>query len=579
MTKSTTLSWDAASRLTDSFQKLPRQKLIEMARNKRWFHDFQFPDYRTGSIVYPEDIPANYHLLPIFDLLSRIKLDGANVLDIGTYDGLCAISAAASRAKHVDATCQFDLDRFRIARALSGVDNLAYHPNCDLRDIETEAPGAHYDIIIASAMMHHLTSPIELFFTSRKLLKAGGELIVESLIVPDSKIGLTLNTLREDPVFGVPTLWLPSIQALLGMLELSCFDVCEVINLTGGRALREPNYDRVTVRAHASTPKTKSSNTKLAEFHSKLDIYSGLDFDELRNQSESGKSNAQPPTQRIISIWKDRPKAPFHPSVPLKRPPAPPSLRVAGIRDFQNFKTRWPDSDLSWDDVSLLALNYPGEQMPEGMRWGLKQCGYLFVLDAIENLGATNVLELGPGFNTYLENKLRPQIKLDSIDSPGFYKPEVFNAIKSIPRRGSYFQGLLGHSSLLPSEHYDACVSVSALEHVPYSEINKIAEHLFTVVRPGGWSIHSIDARVTDLDKTATRWYDALSRAGFELPDVQTENLFIGTLKQGGPLLESNPILFRFHYGYQKDLWARDQRSANIETSGTLLVCAQRSPD
>lgn len=579
MTKSTSLSWDSASRLTDNFQNLPRHELIAIAKKQRWFHDFQFSDYRTGSIVYPEDIPVNYHLLPIFDLLGRERLAGANVLDIGTYDGLSAISAAASGAKHVDATCQFDLDRFRIARALSGVDNLAYHPSCDLRDIESEAPSDHYDIIIASAMMHHLTSPIELFFASRKLLKTGGELIVESLIVPDSETGLTLNTLREDPVFGVPTLWLPSIQALLGMLELTCFDVCEVINLTGGRALREPNYDRVTVRARASSPKTNSSNTKLAEFHTKLDVYGGLNFAELRHQSGSERSDAQPPTQRIISIWKDRPEAPFHPSDPLKRPPAPPSLRAAGIRDFQNFKTRWPDADISWDDVSLLALNYPGEQMPEGMCWGLKQCGYLFVLDAIETLGATNILELGPGFNTYLEDKLRPQIELDSIDSPGFYKPEVFNAMKSIPRRGNYYQGLLGHSSSLPSDHYDACVSVSALEHVPHSEITAVAEHLLTVVRPGGWSIHSIDARVTDLDETATRWCNALIQAGFELPDAQTKDLFVGTLRQGGPLLESTPILFRFHYGYQKDVWAREQRSANMETSGTLLLCAQRPPN
>jgi 2-polyprenyl-3-methyl-5-hydroxy-6-metoxy-1,4-benzoquinol methylase len=577
MTKTLAKTWDAPERFTDSFAGLSRDALKSEADKHRWFHDFEFGDYRTRSVVYPEHMPANYHLLPIFHLLEQSRLQDARVLDIGTYDGLTALSAAAAGAARVDATCQFDLDRFRIARALSGVRNLAYFPGYDLRAIEAEAPREAYDIVIASAMMHHLTSPLDLFLLARQLLKRGGELIVESLIVPDCSTGLTLNTLRDKPVYGAPTLWLPSVAALEGMLDLACFDLAETLKLTGGRTLREPNYDRLTIRARAGAPKPDAANAKLAEFHGKLDSYGGLDLAALRKESRA--EPVAPARHSLFSIWHDRARAPLHPEDPPKSPPSPSSLRAASVTDFQGLKTRHPEGEITWSDVSLLALNYPGEQMPEGMAWGLKQCGYLFVLDTIERLGLKRVLELGTGFNAYLENKLDPLIELDSVDSPGFYKPEVFDAIRAAPRRGQYFEGLLGQTDAITEGEYDACVSVSALEHVPDTEIDTVARHLFDVVRPGGWSIHSIDARIGRYDAVAQRWHSALTSAGFRLPDSQTTGLLDAAMEDGGPLLESNSVLFRFHFGYQPDKWGRGLARPKVETSGTLLVCAHRPLD
>lgn len=571
-------AWVSGGRFADAYSELSRAVLIERGQKENWFHDFDFGDYRTGSVVYPPDLPTNYHLYPLLDLLARSDRTGATAMDIGTYDGLTALTLGCLGAARVDATCQFDLARFRIARALSGLNNVAYFPGCDLDKIELEAPKEAYDLVIASAMLHHLASPLELFTVARKLLRVDGELIVEAVVVDDAPSALTLNTIRKDPVFGAPTLWLPGYDALLGMLELACFKPIEVIKLTGGRDVREPNYDRYTVRALATSPGFAPEGSKLAEFHDKLETYCGLDFAGMR----AAKKSAEAPEpdeldRRALNIWAGPPRAPLQPSEAVKAPPFQPKAEFASVQKFAQLKHRFPDGDLRWDDVSLLALNYPGEGMPEGMAWGLKQCGYLYVLDAIARTGVTRVLEIGPGFNFYLENKLDPFIGFDSVDEPGFYRPEVFAAIESRQRRGKFHIGLLGRSHDLQAGSYEACVSVSALEHVPEQEIKAVAKDLFDLVAPGGWSIHSIDCAVTQIKQTAQAWLSAFHNAGFEAPEAAgSEALWENSMKAGGPLLESLPILFRFYHGYQKDKWARGISEKPIEAAGTVLVSVRK---
>ena len=571
-------AWVLDGRFRDAYSDQSRAQLIEQGQKESWFHDFDFGDYRTGTIVYPEALPTNYHLYPLLDLLAGSDRAGVTAIDIGTYDGLTALSLGCLGAARVDATCQYDLARFRIARALSGVDSVAYFPGCDLETIELEAPKDAYDLVIASAMLHHLASPLELFTLARRLLRADGELIVEAVVVDDAPSALTLNTIRKDPVLGAPTLWLPGYDALIGMLELACLKPVEVIKLTGGRDGREPNYDRYTVRAVATRPGFAPKGGKLAEFHDKLETYCGLDFAAMRasgNPTEQAAGAAL--ERRALNIWTHSPKAPLQPSEAVKKPPFQPGMELASVQKFAELKHRFPDGEIAWDDVSLLALNYPGEAMPEGMSWGLKQCGYLYVLDAITRTGVTRVLEIGPGFNFYLENKLDPFLAFDSLDEPGFYRPEVFAAIESRPRRGRFHIGLLGRPHGLEAASYDACVSVSALEHVPEQDIKAVATDLFDLTAPGGWSIHAIDCSVTQVRSAADAWLSAFRQAGFEVTDESdVGHLWERSMKAGGPLLESLPILFRFYHGYQKDPWARSLGERKVETSGAVLISVRR---
>lgn len=570
------MNWDDPNAFRDDFTSRNRKELIRLVAEQNWFHDFDFGDARTGSFVYPDDLPANYHLYPLLDLIKAEPVEGKRAIDIGSFDGLTAMILARQGAARVDATCQYDLDRFRIARALSGAEEVAYYPRCDLRRIEAYAPRGGYDLVIASAMMHHLTSPLELFTLSRRLLRDGGVCLFESLVVGDAPTGMTLNTLRQDPVFGVPTLWLPSLDTFLGMLEVACLQPLEVIKLAGGRDARESNYERYTVRAEAALPGIAPVGSKLAEFHETLSGYDGIDFVGMRQRRAEGPQPLRKQVKRSRSIWSAPPDLPLQPQDAPKQPRCRPALKCATYRDFARLKAMHPEAQLVWEDVSLLSIAYPGEGMPEGMSWGLKQCGYLFVLDSIERLGLSNILEIGPGFNLYLEHKLDPFVKLESLDDTGFYTPELFSAIQSQSRRGPYHLGLLGKAHPLVAETYDACVSISALEHVPPKDVEAVACDIFGLTQPGGWSIHSIDCRVSDVTQVANAWTDAFRKAGFDTHCIQTEALLQDSLHDGGPIFETTPILFRFHYGYQRDPWARSMNNEAIEGACTLLLRIRR---
>ena len=147
---------DESCRFLDHFQDMDRDALIALARKEKYFHNMRIAGIDTGSWVYEDKLPQNYHLFPTFQYLNELQLDGTVCLDIGTFDGMGAFSLAARGAARVDATCQYDLDRFRIARALLGLRNIAYYPKTDLELIRTKFPAAQYDLVVMTAMLHQL---------------------------------------------------------------------------------------------------------------------------------------------------------------------------------------------------------------------------------------------------------------------------------------------------------------------------------------------------------------------------------------------------------------------------------------
>ena len=272
--------------ITDRFSEMNRETLIELARKEKWFHNMRLGDYDTGSWVYDNNLPSNYHLYPTFQFLNELNIEDVICLDIGTFDGMGAFSLAARGAAHVDATCQYDLDRFRIARALTGYQNVAYHPKTDIALIHLTFMPAKYDLVLMTAMLHHLLSPIQGVLEARRNLKMGGYLIVEALIREGGAADFKLNTALDDPVYGCPTIWISSVDGIKEILRLSSLNPVAQIHLIGGKEARESNYDRVTILAQAvSREQIQGKNLKLIEFHNQIQTIEGYSYIDFENSS------------------------------------------------------------------------------------------------------------------------------------------------------------------------------------------------------------------------------------------------------------------------------------------------------
>lgn len=490
---------------------------------------------------------------------------------------MTAFSLAARGAARVDATCQFDLKRFRIARALGGWPQVAYYPKTDLDLIHAQFPAASYDLLVMSAMLHHLLSPLEGLIEARRLLKPGAWLLVEVVVRDGHGAEVQLNTALPDPVYGHPTIWIPSPAAFDAMLRFAGLEPHSQTRLIGTRRARETNYDRITVLARAVNADTITGRTPgLQELHRKVkqigrhplapDMPTDAVHAELRCTT--------PPGQSVLNPWFEQPSDPLQPAWTDPDPRRATFVRVADNADFARLVGRHPDGAFTPEDLRHLPSRYPGQAMPEGMRWGLKQLGQLHVLDHVRDLGLVKVLEAGPGFNLYFPNHLPTWCRYTGLDDGGFYDEQLIADADAHRGGGRRVRGLLGQAGHgLAPESFDACVSVSVPEHVPDTAMAAVCRDMFALLRPGGWALHSIDLPPAQMDGRGQRWLQALQAAGFV---VEADAINTDPARTAAPFTEPLSIVTTFYGGYRPSIWG-DTGIKGTSSPLTLLV-AMRKP-
>lgn len=253
-------------------------------------------------------------------------------------------------------------------------------------------------------------------------------------------------------------------------------------------------------------------------------------------------------------------------------------FRIARNSDFCRLVSSQTNDQFTEDDLSLLSEKYPGETMPEGMQWGLKQIGYLHALDQLKNKSVQSLIEVGPGFNHYFPNHLPAHINYTSLDSKGFYEARMLELMAQKLTRGRTIDGLLGDFSVdVPSDSFDMCVSVSVLEHVPYDRVPATCSDMWRILKPGGWAVHSIDLQAPAIGKAGLRWRDELLNASF-LIDCKPSDIDLsdGDWLQDPPHAEPLSIVMRFYSGYKDSIWKATLPSHPTPNTHTILVAAQK---
>ena len=221
------------------------EELKRQVAKLRWFHAIDFGEFQSAG-RHKEGVPPNNTLFGAMDLLKHIDLSGSTCLDIGSAHGLMTFGLKMHGAAHVTGVDNSERIGvpFMVARELLGLDvDYVYSPASEL--VNTFGPRS-VDFILAAGLMYHLANPGDAIYNTRRLLKPGGLLLLETAYAADREDAvLVFNCVPRAPYDEPYTYFLPSKAAVLDMMRLACLDVL---------AVRVTAPNRLTVLARAVAP-------------------------------------------------------------------------------------------------------------------------------------------------------------------------------------------------------------------------------------------------------------------------------------------------------------------------------------
>lgn len=249
-----------------------KNKFIEEANKLRWFNALDFGDFQTRGREADNASYFNGSLFGVFDILENIDLQGMRCLDIGSGSGLVALGLKELGAEYVAALDAFEHKAFNLGVEITGHD-------IDLRiasfeeAINMDGWLGSFDLVVCSGLMYHLLSPFHLVYIAKRLLKNNGLFLLQSISVrndPNSCLHLNSQTnINGDPT----TYYIPGVNAIRGMLNLSCFNVIttrtleDLSTFTAYLSQAKINPDEVEERAY-----------NIIKIHDKVKNNSGYNF-------------------------------------------------------------------------------------------------------------------------------------------------------------------------------------------------------------------------------------------------------------------------------------------------------------
>ena len=252
--------------------------------HQNWFHSIDFGNGLVSRGRFSKSIPPNYTIYGVYEFLKDIDLNGMTCMDIGTMDGIVALTLKSRGADHVIATDMAECKNFIQGCSLLGHD-IQYITPIRMDTIPELLGPQKLDLIVNAGILYHVFNPVETLSICRKVLKKNGLLVLETQYLFDEKRPIMSfnpcdNSRRGNP--NVNTFWRASKKTLEGMLELTGFKIITTAAVNG----------RITILAKAcETSEINSEFPKMTKVHE--EYMKNAHYREDVNYSNLGKEKSK----------------------------------------------------------------------------------------------------------------------------------------------------------------------------------------------------------------------------------------------------------------------------------------------
>lgn len=191
----------------------------------------QFHPWRKGPLVLGgQEIDTEWRSDWKWDRVApHVNLEGHRVLDIGCgngYFGLRMLGAGAKLVIGIDPTLVFVMQHLACRHFSGELPN--YVLPLGVGDLPDRPVGL--DTVFSMGVLYHRRDPGRHLQRIRKLLKAGGTLVLETLVLPESRGGDLL--IPEGRYARMRNVWaVPGTERLLGWVKEAGFGEVEVVDV------------------------------------------------------------------------------------------------------------------------------------------------------------------------------------------------------------------------------------------------------------------------------------------------------------------------------------------------------------